>query len=658
MSVTRLDITARSPLLDGKPFGATGPYEVLRGTVTFAVDPTHPHNRCITDLDKAPRTAAGKVEWSADFCLLRPADPARGNRHLLFEVVNRGRIRSFRVFDAVADTPDLTREEYIGNGFLLQQGYTVAWCGWQWDVIRSSGMLGLEVPEAMEGQAPVSGKVLCQWWPNATTPVLLLADRVHHPYPAAEVADPEAVLTVREHDYAPRQVMPRTQWQFARLEGERVIPDPTHIYFAAGFQAGKVYECVYRTQKAPVVGLGLLAVRDVVSFLRYGSTAEHNPGAGQIDYAYGFGISQSGRFLRHYLYLNLNADEAGRRVFDGVMPHIAGARRGEFNLRFGQPSANTMQGPNTVFPFTDSDQTDPLTGQTDGLLRRLTQAGKPPKILHINSSAEYWRGDASLSHISVDGTADVALPDAVRMYLFAGTQHTPGNLPLVDTAGDGARGQHPLNSIDYSPLLRAALVNLDRWVSQNEPPPPSQYPRLADGTAVPPHSLAAVFTAFPGAAFPTHIPLPRRLDFGSEWPQGVAQLPPKVGEPYTIFVPAVDQDGNEVAGIRLPDLTVPLATYTGWNPRHPTQGAPEQLLRMHGSTLPFPRTRDEREHSGDPRRSMAERYASRQAYLELVSKAAETLIAARYLLSTDLEAIVQRAAQRFDLYTGAGGTRH
>lgn len=652
MAVTRLDITTREPLLDGKPFGATGAYDVLRGTVTFGVDPTHPRHRDIADLDKAPRTAAGKVEWWADCTLLQPADPTRGNRRLFFEVVNRGRMRAFGYFDAVRDTPNLTRAEHIGNGFLLQQGYTVAWCGWQWDVMRVEGMLGTGVPQAMAGDTPISGQVLCQWWPNATTPVLLLADRGHQPYPTADVADPDAVLTVREHENGLRQVIPRTQWRFARLDRGTPVPASTSILLEAGFQAGKIYECVYRTRHTPVAGLGLLAVRDVVSHLKYEPDQQLNPCAGQIDYAYGFGASQSGRFLRHFLYLGLNTDEAGHMVFNGVIPHIAGARRGEFNRRFAQPSANTMQGPHSVFPFTDNAQADPVTDQRDGLLRRLTSTGHCPKIVYINTSAEYWRSDASLSHISLDGSTDVALPEMVRLYLLAGTQHTPGRLPLANTAADGARGQYALNSVDYTPLLRAALVHLDRWVSHNTPPPPSRYPRLADGTAVPAPSLAAVFQALPGRAFPTIVPQPYRLDFGPTWDQGVAAwLPPRLGEPYQTFVPAVDVDGNEVPGIRLPDLTVPLATYAGWNPRHPTQGAPEQSLRMQGATIPFAPTQSARERSGDPRPSITERYASKEVYVELVTRAAETLVAEGYLLSADLDRLVQRAAWRYDLFT-------
>ena len=239
MAVTRLDITARESLLGGKSFGSTGAYEVLRGTVTFAVDPTHPHHRDITDLDKAPRTAAGKVEWWADCVILQPANRARGNRRLFFEVVNRGRIRAFRMFDGVAETPNLTREEHLGNGFLLQQGYTLAWCGWQWDVMRVEGMLGTGVPQATVGDTPVSGHVFCQWWPNATTPTLLLADRMHQPYPTADVADSDAVLTVREHENGPRQVIPRAQWRFARLDRGTPVPATISIWLETGFRLAK-----------------------------------------------------------------------------------------------------------------------------------------------------------------------------------------------------------------------------------------------------------------------------------------------------------------------------------------------------------------------------------------------------------------------------------
>jgi hypothetical protein len=651
MAVTRLDLISREPLLGGQTFGAAGAYEVLKGTVTFTADPAHPCNQGITDIALAARNRTGQVEWWADIALLRPTTSARSNRRLFFEVINRGRVRTFSRFDHVADTPDLSDPKYLGDAFVLQQGYTMAWCGWQWDVMRVDGLYGAGMPQAMDGTTPIGGQVLCQWWPQTTTPTLILADRMHQPYPTVDVDDPHAVLTVRDSENAPRQVIPREQWSFARVTRGEAVPATTSVLLEGAFRAGKIYECVYRTRHAPVAGLGLLAVRDVVSYLKYETDAQRNPCAGGLDYAYGFGASQSGRFLRHFLYLGLNRDEADRQVFDGLMPHVAGAQRGEFNRRFAQPSATALQGPNTVFPFTDAEQVDPVTDQRDGLLRRLASSGHCPKILYTNSSAEYWRGDAGLSHISVDGTADIALPDTVRCYLFAGTQHTPGTLPLTDRAGDGSRGQQPMNSVDYSPLLRAALVNLDRWVTHKEPPPPSCYPRVADGTAVPPASLAPLFQSLPGGKFPSIFSQPHRLDFGATWEQGIAaELPPKVGVPYAMLVPAVDADGNEIAGIRLPELAVPLATYTGWNLRHPSHGAPEQSLRMQGSTIRFAPTQSAREQAGDPRPAIAERYASREVYRELVVKAAEALSAYGYLLAADVKGMVQRALQRYDAF--------
>lgn len=650
MAVTRLNILGREPLLDGMAFGKTGPYEVLRGTVTCAVDPAVLPNQGIADLDKAPRNAAGQVECWADVVLLQPADPQKGNRRLLFEVVNRGRILAFRMFDSAAETPNFERLDHLGKGFLLEQGYTMAWCGWQWDVMRVDGLFGLGVPQAMDGNTPVSGQVLCQWQPNAPAPFLMLSHRGHQPYPTMDVEDPEAVLTVRDEPHGPRQVIPRQQWRFARVTRGEAVPATTYVWLTRGFQAGKIYECIYRTKQAPVAGMGFIAVRDTVTYLKHETDPQHNPCAGHLDYAYGFGASQSGRFLRHFLYLGLNTDESGRQVFDAVMPHIAASRRGEFNQRFAQPSAVATEGPSNLFPFTDNEQLDPITGQRDGLLRRLQASGHCPKIFYVNTSAEYWGGAASLIHTSVDGSTDVALPENVRVYHMAGTQHTPGPLPLTSTAGDGARGQHALNSVNYVPLLRALLQHLDAWVSHNTTPPPSRYPRLADATAVTAASLAPVFQALPHSPFPSILPQSYRLDFGPAWEQGVAScLPPRVGEPYPTFVAAVDQDGNEVAGIRLPDLTVPLATYTGWNLRHPSQGGPGQTLGNQGATLPLAPTAEVRAQSGDPRLSIAERYPSKEHYVELVTKAAEALVAEGYLLAMDVSAVVQRAGWKFDL---------
>jgi hypothetical protein len=305
-----------------------------------------------------------------------------------------------------------------------------------------------------------------------------------------------------------------------------------------------------------------------------------------------------------------------------------------------------------LFPFHDTTQTDPETGHTDGLLARLTARGKLPKVFFINTSAEYWAGHAALTHTDLDGKRDLAPSEAVRIYHLAGTQHGPGNLLLTDTgAADDARGQQRPNSVDYRPLLRAAVVNLDRWATEGEAPPPNLHPRLDEGTAVPPAHTAATFQALPGVQFPAHLRSIARLDFGPGVDEGIATLlPPKVGKPYASLVSAVDEDGNELAGIRLPDISVPLATYTGWSVRHPDIGGPGQTLSLIGSTLPFPATPAEREASGDPRRSIEERYPSKEDYLRRVKQAAEALVKQGYLLAEDLPMVTEQARQRYDLF--------
>jgi hypothetical protein len=445
-------------------------------------------------------------------------------------------------------------------------------------------------------------------------------------------------------------MMPRGGWSFAKLDEGRVVADASHVYLASGFVPGKQYEVIYTTTGAPIVGLGLLTARDAVAFLRYGNLEEGNPYASHLQHAYAFGASQSGRYLRQFLYLGLNEDEQERVVFDGLLVHIAGGKRGgDFNQRFGQPSSSSRM--SDLFPFHDKTQTDPTTGRTDGLLDRLAAHNRLPKVFFTNSSTEYWRGDASLIHTNVEGTQDLPPSASVRIYHYAGTQHASGTLPLTDANPlDGSRGQHVFNCIDYRPLLRAALVRLDRWATAQEDPPPSCHPRLAEGTAVPPEQLAGLFTAIPGAGFPARLPRVTAVDFGPEAERGIATiLPPVVGKPYRHFVPAVDRDGNELSGIRLPDLTVPLATYLGWNLRHPDIGAPEQLMSLMGATIPFPATRQEREVRGDPRLSIEERYPSKTDYLAQVRRAVQALIEESYLLAEDLDFVVDQAAERYQM---------
>jgi hypothetical protein len=401
-----------------------------------------------------------------------------------------------------------------------------------------------------------------------------------------------------------------------------------------------------------VVGLGLIGTRDVVSFLRHAPAEAGNPMAGQVDFAIAFGASQSGRFLRQFLYLGLCEDEDGRLVFDGVYAHIAGARFVEANWRFAQPGHLGPYSPINLFPFTDALQTDLAGGATDGVQRRAVARGVVPKVVYTNSSFEYWGSQAALVHTALDGKADAPVPDNVRIYFLTGTQHGAQPLPLTDTQPTGGRALHPLNSVDYRPLVRGALASLDAWISHAEAPPPSLHPTLGDGTAVPRESLREWVARIPGVGLPERLGPVGRLDFGPETASGrTTQLPPKLLEGYPDLVSSLDDDGNEVAGVRLPDVAVPLATYTGWNLRHPDTGGEGKALFLTGSTLPFPRTAAEREAMGDPRPSIQERYPDRESYLEQVRACVRELVRQRYVVEEDVEPVVAHSARRWDEFT-------
>jgi hypothetical protein len=657
MAVTKFIMLSRQPFAQGSAFGDVGPYEQIDGRVYFAVDPSHPANTLITDLNLAPRDAGGQVHFSADFRLLRPVDVQRGNRRILFDVLNRGRALALRNLNSA---PNAAPDEMLpGNGFLMRQGYTVAWCGWQHDAPEVPGALRLYAPDAVTVEGPVVGKVVTTFQPNSPTVVEPLGNRGHRPYLTDDIDDPEAVLTEQDHEDAPERIIPRQQWAFACLDDGRVIPDAVHVYKASGFASGKVYQVIYTSSGAPVVGLGLLATRDMAAFLRYGMPDQGNLCAGDVAHVYGFGVSQSGRFLRTFLYLGLNQDEQARMVFDGVIDHVAGGKRGEFNHRFAQPSSQASRSPNNRFPFSDAAQTDPESGHTDGLLSRLMRQNKMPKVMHTYTSSEYWGGHGALVHIDVTGSRDVEAPAAVRIYHFGGTQHALGPFELGNRdATNGLIGQQYFNWTDYRPLLRAALVNLDRWVTSGERAPASCHPRLDDGSAVLPEQVLETLAAIPGVKAPHPLRHFTRLDFGPD--EGIpTHMPPVVGKPYPCLVSAVDTDGNEVAGIRLPFQTVPLATYTGWNVRHADIGGTGQILAsggasggsLIGATIPFPPTPAARQASGDPRLSIAERYASKGVYLEQVGLAAQGLLQARYLLEEDIDSIMQQAAQHYDTLT-------
>ena len=657
MPVTRLEITSQKPFADGQSFGEAGSYTQIDGTAHFAVDPLHPVNETIADIKLAPRNADGLVEFSADFRILQPDDPGKSNHRLLLDVLNRGKALALRNINSAPDVaPDAPLDP--GNGFLMREGYTLVWCGWQHDVPDMPGLLRIHVPEAMEDGKPVSGRIVVTFQPNAVVESQYLSDRMHRAYPANKLEDWESVMTVQEDEDAREQVIPRKQWWFARLEDGRLIPDPCYVHLEGGFQPGKVYQVIYTTTGAPIAGLGLAATRDIASHLRFDADSH-------LEHAYAFGVSQSGRFLRSFLYHGLNYDESGRAVFDGFMPHVAGGKRGEFNQRFAQPSSQATRSVNSLFPFTDAAQTDPDTGLTDGLLSRLAaicarDGGELPRVMYTYTSSEYWAGHGALVHTDVEGQHDVEPPDAVRVYAFAGTQHALGGLPLTDVDPvDGYRGAHSFNCLDYRALLRAALVRLDCWVSDGVTPPKSQYPRISDGTAVAPATTAKGLEVAPGVELPKPVRKFTRLDFGPD-PLVPTVVPATVGRDYPCLVSQVDADGNEVAGIRLPLVSVPLATHLGWNRRHADIGGEGQTLStggasggtLRGSSIPFAATRDEREETGDPRLSIEERYASRQDFLDQIEAAARQLVSDGYLLEEDVEPMVAQAQEHHEAMAG------
>jgi hypothetical protein len=657
MSVSHLEVTRRSPFAYD--------YERIDGKLHFAVDPTHAANARIVDLDKAARDAHGKVRFWADFVLLQPIDPTRANRRLLSYVVNRGQRVGVPVNRFAPRLPTLppTDDIDVGDGFLMKRGWTVAFCGWQWDVQRQPGLMGLEAPQALGADAqPIPGRVVVAFQPYESHAAHRLShwplhpapgrqSLAHQPYPAADVNEQSAELAMRDSRMGPRTIIPRARWRFARDEGGRPVSDDSYVWLEGGFDAGRWYELIYTTRTGPVVGVGLLATRDSVAWLRHDTSAD-NPAAGRIDFTYGYGRSQCGRFLRQFIYDGLNLDEAGRQVFDGLIPDVAGARRGEFNQRYGQPSDTNPLGFGGLFPFASDELTDPLTGQTDGLLRRQRQLGGVPKVFTTNTASEYWRVDCSLIHTDPSGTRDVEPPAEERIYLIAGHQHGAGLPVLNDTTAIGARGANNFNVVDGSTVMRAFLINLDRWASEGIEPPPSVFPRLADGTAVRRETVLDTFRKLPGVALldPAQMPALRRLDLGSNTEQGIARLPAQTGEPYPSFVSDVDGDGNELVGIRLPDVSVPVAAHTGWVPRHPETGGAGQVLDMMGTSLPFAATEAERREREDPRPSIAERYRDRDAYAAQAQSAAQKLARDGYILDEDVELVVDLAARRYDAF--------
>ena len=658
MGLTRLEIVRREPFAGGRGFGDAGPYERIDAVAHYAVDPDHPANAGIVDLDRAERDADAMVRFAGDATFLVPVDPGRANRALLFEVPNRGNRLAMRSFNQAPFDLMPTDQIPVGDGFLFERGWCIAWCGWQWDVPHPSVRLGLRAPAVPPANRKPEGRMQLRIQPDAAAGLFTLTDHHvgsvgnHAPIPPLDPDEPEAALYVREHLFDTPVRIPRDRWAFARVDGDAALPGPGGVSLAGGFEAGRIYDLVYTPAGCPVVGAGLLAVRDLAAWTR---RSADSPAAGRVDHVIAKGVSQCGRFLRTFLHAGLNRDEAGDRVFDGVHVHVAGGRRGEFNHRYGQPSVQPTPSLGHRFPFADEPQNDPGSGRREGLLDRLRAGECVPKIVYTDTSAEYWRGDAG------------AHPPRPRFGGGGrgGRRATPRGAALslrrhpARSRGPAVHGPEHVRKPRGEPVQCRRLPaapsrrpgkppSVDRG---RRPPPASVFPRGRDATSAPREVVLDALAAIPGLALPRPDRLPSLapMDLGEHADRGIPALPARfVGAPYPARVSAVDADGNETGGVRMPDVSVPVATHAGFNPRHPEGGGEGQILEYLGSTLPLARTAAEREAAADPRPSVAERYANRDAYLAEVRAAAERLVGAKYLLAEDADLCVALAGERYD----------
>jgi len=626
--VTRVEITSHQDVLSGKAFGTVGAYEKLVGKVYFAVDPDNSHDKIIADVDKAPRNAQGKVEFSADLYILRPKDSARGNGVVLLDVVNRGRLGVINTFNRAKGSTDPTTDADFGDGLLMREGYTIVAVGWEFEVpkARDKNLIGLQAPIATDNGKPITGWISPWFIPDKNSESYEYTTEYNTDvYPPLDPKNPAYRLTVREGWVATQHLIPREDWQFGRLENGQVSGNPNWLTVKGGIKAGQTYQLTYESKNPTVAGLGFAALRDMASAMKNNSDAIVH-----AKFVYTYGASQVGRYQRQLVYEGFTTDEQGRRAIDALFIHTGGTSFGSFNKRFALPN-ELGSFTETVFPIRYEVTTDPVTGKRDGLSARIP-AGLEPKIFFVDSGSEYWdRGRvAALRHLSMDGLEDLPDPPNVRIFTLAGAKHGPGSWPPADSALQALK----VNPNDYRWAQRALLVALDHWTRQGVTPPPSRHPQLSDGTLVAQRDIK--FPNLQGVQWPVHVPGGFRADV------------PGVFSVLPFIVPQVDSDGNDMGGIRLPEQAVPLGTYTDWAFRSEQTGASDTLMAMAGSYIPFAKTRGDRDKSHDPRLSVEERYGTRAEYVHRVEEAAKKLAQERYLLDEDVAPIVAAAGQHWD----------
>lgn len=659
--VEHVEVMDRSVVADGKSFGNVGAYARISGRLHYSVDPESDYNTSIVDLSLAPRDARGRVNFTSDFVLLAPLDASRGNGRLLYDVTNRGNVMMLGRFNNGSGRDGGRTASDMGNGFLLEQGYALLWTGWNWDVVPRSQNVTIQLPIAQQpnGRA-IRGRVFSEIALSERSETTAHIGRNSIGYPPISLSDSNAVLSVRDPDQSTYESVPRNAWQFGRTlmssSTAQWVPNPKWVTMETGFEPGRVYRLVYDSQNPRVVGLGLAAIRDALSFFSFeqrDSLGTPNPlletGTSLPTATLAYGASQSGRVLNTLILHGLHVDESGRMVFDGAMIDIAGGGKGGFNFRFAQTTRHfshdiDLDYATDYFPFSTGLQTNPRTGELGSLLDEARRLGAVPKLFIVNSSTDYWGRSASLIHTETDGSSDVADDENVRIYMIAGGQHATG---ITEQRGTLVHCRNPL---DQRPILRALITHLDAWLTLDRDPPPSAYPRVSDGTLV---NLETYRSQFPNAPFlrtPENYLKPPYLDFGPRFEsEGIPDIvPPNRGPVFETLVPAPNEDGLDTAGLRLPDIAVPLGTYTGWNPQNAATGAPNRLSRWSGSFIPFARTVPERTDRGDPRLAITERYISRADYLESYAAATLDLAGRELILGMDINPMIEQAGERFD----------
>ena len=622
--ITEINVQRVEPFAENATFGKAGAYERVWGVAKGELDPADPRNKGIVNLDKVPRNSNGKVPYEVEWFMLRPADASKGNHKMLFEVTNRGRkllinwIMEAPAQDGSSVNNPVTEKD-AGNALFFRQGWTMVWSGWDPDAPKIGNGMTLTAPVVPNVERMIRDELV-----SGTRTRQGMTFRLS--YESANLDQGKSRLTMRRKEKDPRVEVPQGSWEYVNAQEIRLLPAQTQP------TPGTLYELHYPASKPKVLGIGFAATRDLVSFLRNEASDDafqRNPADRRIDKVISIGISQSGRYLRDFVHQGFNQDEGKRQVFDGALAHISGIGGVFLNAEFGQPARTSTQHedhyfPENKFPFSAATTTDPLTKRRGALLRK---DGFDPLWIEVNSSSEYWQKGASLLHTDPLGKHDLQLPEGARVYMIAGTQHA-GRAGLKPDLGPCMNLRNPHSP---APALRALLVALDEWVSLGKTPPASRVPTLASMTLVEARKIG--FPRVPDMAVADAAN--EIVEFG-DW-----VTPRETGpSPYRPLVAKVGSDGNELAGIRLPDIAEPLATYTGWN-LYKAPFTDGELCDRDGSYSALPATRVEREAKGDSRPSLEERYGSHANYIGKLQAAVQALVKERFLLAEDAESYVK-----------------